>query len=62
MSEKNIDDIIKRIQGEDAFWKIESKEKYTDACKLLIALNMSDDDIAELLSGLYWAAAAEFGG
>ncbi len=55
----DIEDIIETIPGEGGWWESDSEEKYREACQLLIRFNMSDHDIANLLSELYWAAVNE---
>lgn len=54
---------IAAIPGdEDGWWKSGSQEKYEEAAEKLLAKGFSEDEAAELLEDLYFAATDCFGG
>tara|TARA_Y100000310_G_C20668549_1_gene808984 strand:- start:871 stop:1062 length:192 start_codon:yes stop_codon:yes gene_type:complete len=52
---------LDEIPPENEWWKSETQRKYYEAADKLIDLGMDPGDAIDLLSDLYWAAAAEFG-
>jgi hypothetical protein len=50
---------IDKIPGDEGFTK--GGEAYHEAGLKLLALGMNSHEVVEFLSGLYWAAASEYG-
>jgi len=44
------------------FWKSENEEKFADALKDLVEHGYSEQEAKEMLEGLYYAVASEYGG
>jgi hypothetical protein len=60
-----IDDLLSKIDDIPAngeWWCGSTQDAYHEAAMELLALGMDREKIPEFLSGLYWAAADEFGG
>lgn len=63
MSEKELlSKIDSCIPRDGEWWCSSSQETYHNAGKELLSLGMETEEIVELLSSLYFAAAEEFGG
>lgn len=52
---------IKRIPGEEGWWKSEGQEKFQAHAERLITLGMTPEEAVEFLTDLYWTTAGEFG-
>jgi hypothetical protein len=61
MKAKSLKARIKAIPGGEGFWKSSTEETFHDVANDLISFGVSDDDIVDILAGLYSAVAEEFG-
>lgn len=52
---------ISKIPGDQGFWKSNTSSAYQAAADRLLILGMSEDDIIEFLSNLYFSTAEEYG-
>ncbi len=54
--------MIDKIPDNDEWWSSSSRETYLAAANELVELGWTLQDASGFLSGLYWAAAEEYGG
>lgn len=62
MSKTTLEEAIEAIPGEDGWWKSHAESTYLSTAKQLIERGFSEDEAADLLDSLYWAAADCYGG
>ena len=52
---------IDKIPDDEGWYKSGSKQRYMDLAKLLLGKGFTEDEVLEMLTEAYWAAAACFG-
>lgn len=52
---------IEKIPGVHGWWKNASRDEYMDVAEEMLAAGLGEDRVAEMLTDLYWAAAACYG-